>query len=123
MAFFRDPPPDPVIDRFRDGMAVLRRGGEVCGHVATSVGFFSTPWRPRSRQPWVWFIVVWSDGTRERPFEDYPPWTWVSEMTAGIFEWDGHAGDPRSGTYDVEWLSEDDTASAWEERSISPQDF
>ncbi len=38
---------------------------------------------PRADRWWVWFIVVWANGDRERPFEDYPPWTVVRETQSG----------------------------------------
>lgn len=85
----RPPEPDPSLDVFRDGVAVLRREGQVAGHVATPVKTF---WAPlgfsRRRQWWVWYIVVWADGAREQPGEDYPPWTAVREMQSGTFSWD-----------------------------------
>lgn len=39
-------------------------------------------------QWWVWYIVVWTDGHRERSEEDYPPWSVVAEMQSGKFTWD-----------------------------------
>jgi len=38
-----------------------------------------------SQQRWVWFIVVWANGVRERSFEDYAPWTAVREIESGTF--------------------------------------
>ncbi|WP_111767598.1 hypothetical protein [Nakamurella deserti] len=66
---------------------------------------------------------MWSDGTRERPFEDYPPWSWVAEMSEGFFDWDVRPGDPRSGRYEVEWMNADDARRAWAELSIRPEYF
>ncbi len=49
------------------GVAVLRRDGHVTGHVATTATTF---WAPFGfwlrRQWWVWYIVVWTAGHRER---------------------------------------------------------
>lgn len=119
----RAPAPDPMLDPFRDGTAVLRRDGRVAGHVATSVGSFWSPSRPLTRQWCVWFLVVWSDGTRERSVEDYPPWTYVKEMKRGVFDWVAGPGAPRAGVYEVEWLPLDRAREARERLKIGPADF
>ncbi|NJC15405.1 hypothetical protein F4558_005231 [Micromonospora profundi] len=55
-------------------VAVLRRGGEVAGHLATQVSTFWSPLSFSRRRQWhVWHIVVWTDGHREPSDEDYPP--------------------------------------------------
>lgn len=36
----------------------------------------------------MWLVVVYADGTRERSREDYPPWTYVTEMPDGYFVWE-----------------------------------
>ena len=85
----RPPKPDPALDPFRGGVAVLRRDDLVAGHVATRV---TTLWAPLSfslrRQWWVWYIFVWSNGDRERAQEHYPPWSVAAEMQSGTFTWD-----------------------------------
>jgi len=87
------------------------------GHVASVVGTFWSPSRPLSRQWWVWFVVVWSDGSRERSFEDYPPWTTVREMQDGFFEWiDGVR-------YEIEWLPETERQRVRDELGLRPEDF
>jgi hypothetical protein len=102
-------------------VAVLRRDAEVAGHAATQV---STFWAPFSfslrRQWWVWLIVVWSNGDRERPEEDYPPWTYVREMQSGRLSWEqgSHRGD-----YVVEWLPEDQREQMLLTLQIRPGDF
>ncbi|MGQ0842740.1 MAG: hypothetical protein ACT4QF_01265 [Sporichthyaceae bacterium] len=97
--------PDPDLTPFDDGFAELRRDGGIRGRLRTTVGTFWSPSRPLSRRSWVWFDVVWSDGTRENPFEDYPPWTYVTEVLEGHFDWEGttHAGE-----YEVVWLEGDE---------------
>jgi hypothetical protein len=101
----RRPAPDPDLASFDDGFAELRQDGEIRGHFRTTVGTFWSPSRPRSRQSWVWFDVAWSDGVRENPFEDYPPWIYVAEVLEGHFDWEG----PRhAGKYEVLWLEGDE---------------
>jgi len=116
------PKPDPSLDPFRGGVAVLRRDGQVAGHVVTTVLTF---WAPLGfslrRQWWVWYIVVWADSHRERPDEDYPPWTVVAEMQAGRFTWDTH--DAHQGKYTVEWLPETEREAALADLGITPDDF
>lgn len=72
-------------------------------------------------QQWVWLLIVWADGTREGPFEDYPPWTTVAEIQRGIFVWE--AAGPRSGEYEVEWLPEGDRQARWAQLGIAFDDF
>lgn len=112
----------PSLDAFRGGVAALRRDGQVAGHIATSVRTF---WAPlsfsRRRQWWVWFIVVWANGERESPEEDYPPWTMVREMRSGTFSWDEE--DEHRGHYTVEWLPERARQEALAALHIPPEDF
>jgi hypothetical protein len=122
IAMLQPPEPDPALDVFRGGLAALRRDGEVAGHVATTVTTFWAPFKfSRRRQWWVWYIVVWANGDRERADEDYPPWTVVREMLSGTFIWDqddGHRGD-----YAVEWLSEEARQETLSALRIGPADF
>ena len=78
---------DPGLDAFDRGCLVLRRDGETVGHVATTLGTFWSPGRARTVQQWVWLVVVWADGKKERAVEDYPPWTYVREIWDGKFIW------------------------------------
>jgi len=100
----------------------LRRDGELAGHVATQVGTF---WAPlsfsRRRQWWVWFIVVWADGDREPPDEDYPPWTVVGEMLSGAFS--RKQDDAHGGSYTVAWLPEEARHETLSALGIRPEDF
>ena len=113
---------DPQLDIFDRGIAVLRNAddGAVAGHVATTLSTMRSPGRPLSRQDWVWLVIVWSDGHRDRRIEDYPPWTIVSEIQAGRLIWDEGA---HSGTYNVEWLPPDERDAAWSTLGISRDDF
>ncbi|GAA1960261.1 hypothetical protein GCM10009798_19820 [Nocardioides panacihumi] len=111
------------IARFDRGCLVLRRDGQVMGHVATSLGHFRSLANPLRKQPWVWLVVVWSDGRRERSVEDYPPWTYVREMHAGKFVWLGAPDVGRDGEYDVEFLPEAERDRMWAELGITATDF
>jgi hypothetical protein len=121
--WFKEPKYNPDLESFDNGLAVLRRGDAVVGYVATVVGRFGTPTQPRALQPWVWFVVVWSDGTSERSFEDYPPWTFVPEMTDGIFDWSMNPNDPHAGLYTSQWLPSDEAERLCRELGIRPEDF
>ena len=121
MPLVQPPEADPVIEPFRDGLGELRLKGELAGRVATSVSEFWSPGRPRRRRWWVWLIVVWADGTRERSREDYPPWTYVAEMSDGYFVWEEDSA--RDGRYDFAWLSPSDAAEQRARLGIQPDDF
>lgn len=72
-------------------------------------------------QDWVWMIVVWADGDREDPIEDYPPWSYVSEVRSGVFVHEGPG--PRRGEYVVEWLPADASEAQWASLGVRPEDF
>lgn len=120
MGQVRPPVPDPTLEPFDDGVGVLTRDGHVAGHVATSLGWFWSPFRPLSKQWWVWLIVVWADGAREPSTEDYPPWTYVSEMQSGYFNW---VGESRAGRYDFAWLPRGEAERTRAVLGIAPQDL
>lgn len=109
------------MEPFRGGAGVLTRDGQVAGHVATTLCEFWSPGSPLRRQWWVWLIVVWADGMRERSTEDYPPWTYVAEMKQGFFEWAD--GGSRDGRYDFVWLSPDDAQAMRGQLDIKPENF
>jgi hypothetical protein len=115
------PDPDPSLDPFVDGLGVLSRGGVFAGHVATTRGEFRTLFS-RKRQWWIWSIVIWADGRRELPEEDYPPWTTVTEMKKGILEVFS-PDETRAGRYDFEWLSAHDAREGWFQLGITHADF
>ncbi|WP_345802884.1 hypothetical protein AAIB33_07320 [Microbacterium sp. AZCO] len=118
----RDPEPDASLDAFRGGVAVLTRDGKVEGHVASTVGTFWSPSRLFTRQWWVWFIVVWSNGDREPSFEDYPPdWLTVNDLKAGRFLWNDN--DDHHGQYDAECVPHDHREQVLQEMGVSPEDF
>jgi hypothetical protein len=117
------PEPDPTLDPFDDGLAVLYRDGAVAGHIATSLGTFWSPFQPFSRHWWVWAVVVWNDGTKERSEEDYAPWTFVADMTSGTYEWAGPTDDPRTGIYSIEWVPEEEARHVRDQLGIRREDF
>ena len=117
----KEPQPDPGLDAFRDGIAVLRRDGQVAGHVASAVSTFWSPSMPLSGQWEVWFVVVWTNGDREPRFEDYPPWTIVREIQSGTLLWD-EAG-AHEGTYTAEWLTGADLEAARSALGLTADDF
>lgn len=118
--WLRDPEPDPNIERFRDGLVSLHRGGDHAGYVATSLSTFATPFS-RQRQWWVWLIVIFNDGTRHNLIEDYPPWTYVREMLDGYFDWQQSTAD--EGPFSVKWLPPDQARLLRDELNIKPKDF
>ena len=76
-------------------------------------------WGPFRRHWWVWFVVVWANGDRERPFEDFEPWTAVREIQA--FSWD--EGVSHRGEYTADWLPEDERRAVWSDLGLTPEDF
>jgi hypothetical protein len=112
---------DPSLDVFDRGCFVLRRDDEAAGYVATSLGTFWSPSRPLTIQQSVWLMVVWTGAEEEEPsFEDYPPWTVVSEIKSGYVTWDDG---PRRGTYTATRLSDPESVAKWAELGITPDDF
>ena len=112
---------DERLAPFDRGCLVLRRDGRIAGHVVTTLGTFWSPGRPLTVQQWVWLVVVWADGQKERAEEDYPPWTYVREIWDGVFVWPGPA--PRGGEYTAEWLPDDERAATWDELGVTLDDF
>ena len=118
-----EPHREPDMEPFRDGLALLSRDGQTLGYVATSLGYFRTPLSPRTPQAWVWFVVVWADGTKERAVEDYPPWTYVTEMGQGYFDWEGGRNRDRAGRYEIQWVDAELAATERERLGIRSEDF
>ena len=127
--------PDPELRAYDRGVGILSVGGELKGYLASVVGEIKFP----SRQPWPWFVIVWADGTKEHPFEDYGPgWYTVRELDAGYLDYFGPsiplrkrflgirirysvAGPPC--LYDFEWLPPGEAAKKWDELGLVDDDF
>ncbi|WP_460705103.1 hypothetical protein [Myceligenerans halotolerans] len=104
-------------------MAILRRDGEFRGHIASKVSQF---WgRPRNKW-WVWFVIVWADGSKDRLIEDYAPWTYVKEMQQGFIDYAGGMlmmDKTRIGVYEVDWVPASDAVRVRTELGIRLEDF
>lgn len=127
--------PDPELAAFDRGLGTLRVDGVLKGHLAsvrTKLGFPPDQWQ-------VWFVIVWADGSKEPPFEDYGPgWHVVRELNAGHLnhsvpsthrtrEFLGHSmhifdsGEPQ--LYDFAWLPPDEAVSMWHELGLADTEF
>jgi hypothetical protein len=115
--FIKQPITSPDILMFDDGLAVMIRDGKQVGHIATSLSKFWSPFRPLSLQWWVWFIIVWEDGTKERSVEEYEPWCYVNEMRDGKITWEDDV------TYSLEWVPKDKVQSLYKKLNIKSEDF
>ncbi|MBZ4485856.1 hypothetical protein LQ938_10260 [Microbacterium sp. cx-55] len=127
--------PDPQLRTYDRGLGTLRVEGEIEGYLASIVGKMRFP----SAQVWPWFVVVWIDGTKGDPFEDYGPHWWtVRELNAGYLQHYGRsvtsgqrffgkrfagsvAGPPRR--FEFEWLPRAEAASKWQELGLVDTDF
>ncbi len=127
--------PDPELRSYDHGLGTLRFDGEVEGYLASILGKMRFP----SAQFWPWFVVVWVDGAKENPFEDYGPnWWTVRELDAGYFQHYGPSvrRDQRFfwkrikysvpgplRRFDFEWLPPAEAASKWQELGLVDSDF
>jgi len=116
-------------------VGTLKIDGELRGHLTCVLRHIAFP----MRAPWLWFVVVWPDGSKENPFEDYGPAWWnLRELDAGRFE--GHGPSSRSErrflgrrissslpgaplTFDFAWLSADQARAKWSELGLVDSDF
>ena len=117
------------------GIGELWFEGELKGHLASVVGEIRFPFR----EPWPWFLVIWVDGKRENPFEDYGPlWYTVRELDAGYLDFHepsvgrekvffGHTFHSETNgpdrRYDFVRLSSDDAARVWDELGLTDSEF
>lgn len=80
---------------YHRAVATLSVDGALVGHLASVVGSMVLP----SNAPWPWFVIIWTDGTKEPPFEDYGPrWPVVRELEAGYLDHPGPSI-PREGRF------------------------
>jgi len=128
-------PSDLSLHRYDHAIGTLKTDGELRGYLACVVGNMSFP----SRAPWLWFAVVWLDGSKKNPFEDYgPAWWTLRELDDGQFE--GHGPSRRTEkrllgwrirgsipgpptTFDFEWLPAERGAVKWNELGLVDSDF
>jgi len=127
---------DPQLRAYDHGVGTLKVDGVLQGHLASVVGEIKFP----SKSPWPWFVIVWTDGTKEPAFEDYGPgWHTVRELEAGVLDHYGpsirrdhrclfgrtihssQAGPAR--VFEFAWLSSDDAATKWRELGLEDSDF
>ncbi|MFD1860706.1 hypothetical protein EHW97_11220 [Aeromicrobium camelliae] len=71
----------------------------------------------------MWIVVVWADGVKEFPIEDYPPWTYVAEMRSGYLDWNDGADPSRFGRYEVEWMPPQQAGDERARLGIRSSDF
>jgi hypothetical protein len=116
------PVPDVAFDPFDGGVGVLSRDGVRTGHVATVLGkyhgLFDRQWRW-----WIWYIVVWEDGTRERSQEDYEPYLAMQEIRAGYLHVDVASEKSRAGRHDFLWLPREAWQATRTRLGIRDSDF
>lgn len=117
----KPPIPDAALDCFVEGAGVLTLSGKPAGYIVTHLTWFLSPGSMRQKQWWVWYIVIWADGSREHPEEDYPPWLTVTELNSGYFDFVGRKS--REQRYDFEWLSKEDAKALRERLEITEGDF
>lgn len=116
MGILQQPKSDSDLAPFVDGLAVLKYNGKVVGHIATTVSKFWSPFSPLSLHWWVWSVIVWKDGTKERAIEDYEPWSYVKEMKGGKLSWNGMV-------FDIEWLPKNKAKQQYIKLGIKSVDF
>jgi hypothetical protein len=128
--------PDPQLRAYGHGVGTLKLEGVLQGYLACALGELVFP----RREPSPWFVVVWTNGTKEPAFEDYGPlWYTVRELDAGIFDHHGPSvwrerrglsgrkvhylqwGPPT--VFEFSWLPEDEAAAKWQELGLADSDF
>lgn len=127
--------PDPDLAAFDHGLGSLQADGVLKGYLAsvrTKLSFPPGQWQ-------LWFVIVWADGSKELPFEDYGPgWYAVRELNAGYLDHFGPStrwtksilgypmhivdgGEPQK--YEFAWLPPDEAAAKWHELGLTDRDF
>lgn len=132
-------PSDPTLARLDHGLAELRVDGDVRAYLACVVTRLGAR---GDGGPWPWFVVVWPDGYKEDPEEDYGPgWEIVRELDAGVFTYGARPSLERRKTvlgmttmtcrercldeiqYDVRWLEPAEAAATWARLGLEDSDF
>lgn len=88
--------------------------------------------------PWPWYVVIWPDGRKELPQEDYGPyWYAVREWDAGRFiyqerpstvkrspfGWTSHTTDSEDIEYQAMWLPREQADAEWKRLGLQESDF
>lgn len=129
-------PLDPTLACYDHRVATMSLDGEVRGYLACVVGAHRTLTSAAMR-PWPWFRVVWADGRREPPEEDYGPgWDLVRELDAGHLDYQDGPSQVRHGwlwdtwvrphsttRYAIDWLDPEESAAVWERLGLTDDDF
>lgn len=128
--------PDPQLRAYDHGVGTLTIDGVSKGHLASVVGEITFP----STSPWPWFVIIWTDGTKERSFEDYGPgWYAVRELEAGVLHhfgpsirlerrglfgrWVRYTRPGPRCVFDFAWLPRDEATAKWRELGLADSDF
>lgn len=98
------------LDEYCDAVAALHRNGSHVGYLATKVEPMRSGFLLR-RSHRVWLLLTRLDGTLDIR-EDYPPWTYISELRDDHIEWSWTQGGS-DVDYEVRWLSGDERDRAW----------
>lgn len=125
--------PDPQLRAFDHGVGTLSVDGQLRGYLASVVGHMA------DGEPWPWFRIIWLDGRKDEPFEDYgPDWRTVRELDAGKLDHHGPSvvrerrilgkavrysvsGVPC--VFDFAWLGRDEAVAKWDELGLADEDF
>lgn len=128
--------PDSQLRAYDHGVGTLTIDGVLKGHLASVVGEIKFP----SASPWPWFVIVWTDGTKEPSFEDYGPgWDTVRELEAGVLDHFGPSirlerrglfgrrvrytrNGPRC-VFEFARLPRDEVTAMWRELGLADSDF
>lgn len=127
--------PDPTLRAYDHGLGTLSVDGDVEGYLACILGGIAFP----EKGPWLWFVVVWGDRTKENPFEDHgPEWRTVRQLDAGRLAYHGPSskresrflgfrvessqpGPPRD--FEFAWLPPAEAQQKWLELALADSDF
>ena len=100
----------------------MTKDGAVEGHIASVVWEYVSPLSLLQQRWWVWYVVVWADGTQEKTTWDWEPWSVVKNMREGSFEFSSRES-PHNGRYEFAWLDPAEAVAAKEKLGIKHEDF
>ena len=125
--------PDPRLAAYDRGLGTLKIDGELRGYLASYLGG-QLPVDPRP-----WFVIVWTDGTKEKSFGDHgPQWQTVRGLDAGYLN-HHEQGTTTEGRflgfrtvstrpgppcrYEFAWLPPAEAARKWGQLGLTDDDF